>query len=170
VPGREVGDVVQADVVDVQHGVDQGADAQRVGGGEVLEGPLDREAQRPEREQDGQVSPAAGERQQAEHGECARDEPAAAERADGHDHHIHRREVRLHPAMDRLHDVQHEPLLGGGVHRRALEHHQPEERRQRDDREQEGAGGAGDGTAQSVGGAVAHDEAPHGIGQPSHAA
>ena len=54
---REVGDVVEADVVDVEHGRHQLAQADRVDRGEVLQRPLDREGEGAEGEEEGEVAP-----------------------------------------------------------------------------------------------------------------
>jgi hypothetical protein len=170
VPRGKVGDVVEPDVVDVEQGAHERAERHRIRRGEVLQRPLDGEAQRPEREEDREVAAPAAQREEAEDREGTGDEPPAAERADRHDQDLDRREIRPDPPVHGLDDVRHEPLLRRRVDRRALEHHEPEQGREGDEREQERSAGAGDRASESVSRVVADDEAPHGIGEPTHAA
>ncbi len=170
VPRRKVGDIVEADPVDVEHRTDQDGEADRLRRCEVLQRPLHREAEGAEGEQEGEVATSAREGEQPESGEGDRHEPPAAERADADDQRVDQGQVRFHPAVDRGHDRRHQPLLGQRRRGRALEHHQPEERGQRHDGKEEGRGRARDGSAQAMRGLVMNDEAAHGVRQPSHGA
>ncbi len=170
VAGREVGDVVEADIVDVEDRADQVGQADRLGRDEVLEHPLDREAERPQREQCGEVATAAGKGQQAEAREGEGNEPAAAERAGPDDEGLEGWQVHLYPAVDDLDDVRHQPFLRRRVHRGALEHHEPEERRQGEHGEQEGGRRAGDRATEAERRVILDHEAAHGVRQPSHGA
>ena len=69
VAGREVGDVVEADVVDVEDRTHECLQVDRLRGGEVLEGPLHREAERAEREQQRKIATAVRQGEEAQHGE-----------------------------------------------------------------------------------------------------
>ncbi len=97
--GREVGDVVEADVVDVEDRAHQCPQVDRLRRGEVLERPFHREAEGAEREEQREIATAVGKGKETQHGEAECHEPAAAQGTDADDQDLERWQVGLDPAV-----------------------------------------------------------------------
>ncbi len=102
VPGREVGDVVEADLVDVEDCADECAEADRVRAEVKYFSIHSIGKQRvPSASRQREVPPPPAEGEQAEHGECEGHEPAAAKRADADDEGLERGTFVLDPVPHR---------------------------------------------------------------------
>ena len=170
VTGREVGEIVEADAIDVQHGIRELSEADLRDGREELQRPFDREGERAGRQDQREVAAALRDREQAKDRERERHEPSGPEAADTDEERIQRREHRRDPVMERVDDVGHQPLLGHEVGRGALEGDEPEEGRQCDEGQEEGRGWTRDRAAEPMTRVVADEQAARWVREASHGA
>jgi hypothetical protein len=169
-PGREVGDVIEADPLHVEESVAKRGQADLGDRGEVFQRPLDREGERARRHHHREVAAAARQGEDPAGGEGERNEPAGAEPADADQERVDRRDDLGDPRMQGRHDVRHQPLFGDGVIGGALEGDEPEEARQHDQGQKEGERGAGDGAAGALPGIRTRARGDRWVRESSHAA